>query len=156
MYAKCTRTHSYPTVTPQGPRSLHFRGKRPIPRLQKLASSCARPAAALRDHPVCPRQCGIPELTDLLDPSTLTSDEESDCRLGHLRNKTASTFSRELTYKHIPNVHFPFQIFSIFLHGHEAENGLFKVAPSPSRRINLKSWNPLQHSTKEFEAGRQK
>ena len=32
-----------------GPRSLHFRGRRPIPRLPKLASSCARPAAALRD-----------------------------------------------------------------------------------------------------------
>ena len=28
---------------------MHFRGKRPIPRLPKLASSCARPAAALRD-----------------------------------------------------------------------------------------------------------
>ena len=40
-----------PQATPQSPRSLHFRGKRPIPRLQKLASSCARPlAAALRDH----------------------------------------------------------------------------------------------------------
>ena len=90
--------HRVPTVTPQGPRSLHFRGKRPILRFQKLASSCARPAAALRDHPVCPRQCGIPELTDLLDPSTLTSDEESDCRLGHLRNKTASTFFSQKAY----------------------------------------------------------
>ena len=39
----------YPQATPQGPRSSHFRGKRPIPRLQKLASSCARPTAALRD-----------------------------------------------------------------------------------------------------------
>ena len=29
-------------VTPQGPRSLHFRGMRPIPRLPKLASSSAR------------------------------------------------------------------------------------------------------------------
>ena len=38
-----------PGVTPQGPRSLHFRGMRPIPRLPKLASSCTRPAAALRD-----------------------------------------------------------------------------------------------------------
>ena len=44
MYAKCT-------VTPAGPRGLHFRGRRPIPRLPDLASSCARPlgAAALRD-----------------------------------------------------------------------------------------------------------
>ena len=32
----------YPEVTREGPRSLHFRGKRPIPRLPKLA-----PAAAL-------------------------------------------------------------------------------------------------------------
>ena len=44
-------THRLPTGYPQGPRSLHFRGKRPIPRLQKSASSSARPAAALRDHP---------------------------------------------------------------------------------------------------------
>ena len=37
---------------PQGPRSLHFRGKRPILRLPELASSCAPPqAAALRDNP---------------------------------------------------------------------------------------------------------
>ena len=44
-----------PTVTPEGPRSLHFRGNCPIPRLQKLASSCARPqAAALRDVAVSP------------------------------------------------------------------------------------------------------
>ena len=42
----------YPGGYPQGPRSLHFRGKRPIPRLPELASSCARPAAALRDHAV--------------------------------------------------------------------------------------------------------
>ena len=42
MYAK-------PTGSRQGPRSLHFRGRRPIPRLPKLASSSARPAAALRD-----------------------------------------------------------------------------------------------------------
>ena len=34
------------TVTPEGPRSLHFRGKRPIPRLPELASSCARPSSA--------------------------------------------------------------------------------------------------------------
>ena len=27
----------YPQATPQGPRSLHFRGKRPIPRLPELA-----------------------------------------------------------------------------------------------------------------------
>ena len=40
-----------PTVTPEGSRSLHFRGMRPIPRLPELASSCARPAAALRDIP---------------------------------------------------------------------------------------------------------
>ena len=30
-------------------RSLNFCGRRPIPRLPELASSCARPAAALRD-----------------------------------------------------------------------------------------------------------
>ena len=40
-----------PTVTPEGPRSLHFRGMRPIPRLRELASSCVRPqTAALRDY----------------------------------------------------------------------------------------------------------
>ena len=38
MYGVCT-----------GPRSLRFRGRRPIPRLRELASSSARPAAALRD-----------------------------------------------------------------------------------------------------------
>ena len=39
-----------PTVTPEGPRSLHFRGNCPIPRLPELASRCARlQAAALRD-----------------------------------------------------------------------------------------------------------
>ena len=49
--AKCTGYPEVtPEVTPQGPRSLHFRGKRPIPRLPELASSSARPAAALRDH----------------------------------------------------------------------------------------------------------
>ena len=42
--------HAYPTLTPRGPRSLHFRGRRPLPRLPELASSSARPAAALRDH----------------------------------------------------------------------------------------------------------
>ena len=40
----------YPQATPQSPRSLHFRGRHPIPQLPKLASSCARPAAALRDQ----------------------------------------------------------------------------------------------------------
>ena len=30
-----------PTITPEGPRSLHFRGKRPIPRLPKLAHPAA-------------------------------------------------------------------------------------------------------------------
>ena len=51
MLQKCRKHEMYvdPTVTPMGPRSLHFRGRRPIPRLPKLASSCARPAAALRD-----------------------------------------------------------------------------------------------------------
>ena len=51
MLQKCRKHEMYvdPTVTPMGPRSLHFRGNCPIPRLQKLASSCARPAAALRD-----------------------------------------------------------------------------------------------------------
>ena len=39
-----------PTVTRRGPRSLHFRGRRPIPRLPELASSSARPAAAIRDE----------------------------------------------------------------------------------------------------------
>ena len=34
---------------PEGPRSLHFRRRRPIPGLPKLASNCVRPAAALRD-----------------------------------------------------------------------------------------------------------
>ena len=42
-------TRRLPIGYPQGPRSLHFRGKRPIPRLPELASSSARPAAALRD-----------------------------------------------------------------------------------------------------------
>ena len=46
----------YREVTPQGPRSLHFRGKRPILRLPKLASICARPAAAFRDHQARGRQ----------------------------------------------------------------------------------------------------
>ena len=32
----------YPTGSPQGPRSLHFRGKRPIPRLPELAHAAAR------------------------------------------------------------------------------------------------------------------
>ena len=31
----------YPQATPQGPRSLHFRGKRPIPRLPELAHAAA-------------------------------------------------------------------------------------------------------------------
>ena len=44
MYADPT---GYREVTPQGPRSLHFRGMRPIPRLQKLASSSARPGRPL-------------------------------------------------------------------------------------------------------------
>ena len=44
--------HGYPP----GPRSLHFRGRRPIPRLPKLASSSARPAAALRDY-----RCRLPD-----------------------------------------------------------------------------------------------
>ena len=42
----------YPEGTdrvPGGPRSLHFRRRRPIPRLPELASNSARPAAALRD-----------------------------------------------------------------------------------------------------------
>ena len=50
----CADPTGYREVTPQGPRSLHFRGKRPIPRLLELVSarSSARPlsAAALRDH----------------------------------------------------------------------------------------------------------
>ena len=51
MYADPQLMYADPTVTPEDPRSLHFRGNYPIPRLQKLASSCARPqAAALRDH----------------------------------------------------------------------------------------------------------
>ena len=41
--------YSYPPVIRPGPRSLHFRGSRPIPRLPELASSCVRPAAALRE-----------------------------------------------------------------------------------------------------------
>ena len=42
--------YSYPPVIRPGPCSLHFRGRRPIPRLPELASSSARPqAAALRD-----------------------------------------------------------------------------------------------------------
>ena len=40
--------HGYPGVTPPGPRSLHFRARRPKPRLPKLARSCARPQAAAR------------------------------------------------------------------------------------------------------------
>ena len=38
----------YPQATLQGPRSLHFRGKRPIPRLLELVSarSSARPLSA--------------------------------------------------------------------------------------------------------------
>ena len=40
----------YPTGYPQGPRGLHFSGRRPIAHLPESASSCARPqAAALRD-----------------------------------------------------------------------------------------------------------
>ena len=35
---------------PAGLRSLHFCGRRPIPRLPELASNCVRPAAALRDY----------------------------------------------------------------------------------------------------------
>ena len=55
--AKCTEfvrltcrvcTVTQPGTQP-GPRSLHFRGRRPIPRLPELASNCVRPAAALRD-----------------------------------------------------------------------------------------------------------
>ena len=38
-----------PPVNPPGPRSLHFRGRRPIPRLPELAINCVRPVAALRD-----------------------------------------------------------------------------------------------------------
>ena len=49
MYGYPTVTHSYSTVTRRGPRRLHFRGRRPIPRLPELASNCVRPAAALRD-----------------------------------------------------------------------------------------------------------
>ena len=50
MYADPQLMYADPTVTPEGPRSLHFRGNCPIPRLPELASSCARPqAAALRD-----------------------------------------------------------------------------------------------------------
>ena len=42
--------YGYCTGFVRGPRSLHFRGRRPIPRLRELASSSARPAAALRDQ----------------------------------------------------------------------------------------------------------
>ena len=55
MYGVCTLTvrglYGVCTGFVRGPRSLHFRGRRPIPRLRELASSCARPAAALRDAP---------------------------------------------------------------------------------------------------------
>ena len=51
---KCTRTpegtDKVPGGYPEGPRSLHFRRRRPIPGLPKLASNCVRPAAALRDY----------------------------------------------------------------------------------------------------------
>ena len=47
--------YGYQTVNRPGPRSLHFRGRRPIPRLPELASNCVRPAAAGRGH--C-RICG--------------------------------------------------------------------------------------------------
>ena len=53
MYAKCTRNvremYGYPTVTPQGHRGLHFRGRRPIYRASLIVSarSCAsRPLVA--------------------------------------------------------------------------------------------------------------
>ena len=45
----------YPQATPQGPRSLHFRGKRSIPRLPELALSAAalgllKPLSAIRSR----------------------------------------------------------------------------------------------------------
>ena len=56
MYAKCTRNvremYGYPTVTPPGPRGLHFRGRRPVAHLPELAHAAAcglKPAAQPRD-----------------------------------------------------------------------------------------------------------
>ena len=70
--------YGYPGVTPPGPRSLHFRGKRPIPRLPELASSCARPAAALRDQCRKAPEEGCVEAVELLREHSDESEGEDD------------------------------------------------------------------------------
>ena len=52
--------YGYPGVTRGGPRSLHFRGSHPMPRLPELASNCVRPAAALRE------QCDQAEIKNVI------------------------------------------------------------------------------------------
>ena len=52
-------TRWVPGGSPEGPRSLHFRGKRPIPRLPTLASSCARPLSAAAQHRDLVRECVV-------------------------------------------------------------------------------------------------
>ena len=54
---------------PAGLRSLHFCGRRPIPRLPELASSCARPAAALRDIASVPLRIQLVPRAASLKPS---------------------------------------------------------------------------------------
>ena len=52
----------YPGGYREGPRSLHFRGKRPIPRLQKSARarSCAQyPLSAAAQHRDLVRECVV-------------------------------------------------------------------------------------------------
>ena len=89
--------YGYPTVARRGPRSLHFRGRRPIPRLPELASNCVRPAAALREQRGRQQKTGRKR--------TPTGSRAGDCRRKAVR-KLVNNGARKkpvLTKNPVPN-----------------------------------------------------
>ena len=72
--------YGYPTVTRRGPRSLHFRGRRPLPRLTELAHAAA---------------CGLPPLSATAEVrGSSFRRRERLSLLGHVRLPLPSTYIR--------------------------------------------------------------